>query len=269
MNTGNPIRRPRDRGFSLLELLVVLAILTLVMGVIFQQVDQVQKRYRTEEAKLDIGQEAREFMDLIMRDTRQAGFPGPRMFAPTVLGSPWQNDFRAAAGLVSFSYTDLWFEADVDGDGYVESMRYTLVPGPGNTCPCTLRRSQVAKVNGTPPMSQSTAYSTGLEDVVNSGGAGGSGLNGAYTLSGSTPMGTGTVANDTLYRDLEGAYIFTAYDVNGNPVGPCDLNSNPNQVATIKTIAVTLNVLVKPSGADLQTRMRPAISVNASARLSN
>ncbi len=273
MNTGNPIRRARMQGFSLLELLVVVAILTLVMGAIFQQVNQVQKRYRTEESKLDVSQESREFLDQIIRDVRQAGYPGPKMYQPTPLPgallSPWQNDARAAAGLVSFSYTDLWFEADVDGDGQVESVRYTLQPGPGNTCPCRLRRSQVPKLNATAPMAQFTSYSTGLNDVINSAGAGGGGVLGAYTIAGSTPMAGGMTPNDVIYRNLEGAYVFTAFDVNGNQVAPCDINSNPGQLATIKTIGVTLNVLVKPGGADLQTRMRPAISINASAKLSN
>ncbi len=269
MNGGNPIRRLRSRGFSLLELLVVVAILTLVVGAVFQQVNLVQKRYRTEEAKLDLGQEAREFLDQIVRDVRQTGFPGQRMFGATVLASPWQNDYRVAAGLVSFSHTDLWFEGDVDGDGQVESVRYTLQPGPGNTCPCTLRRSQVVKVNATPPMSQITSYSTGLDGLVNSGGAGGGGLNGAYTLSGSTRLGDALVANDQIYHDLEDAFVFQAYDMSGNVVPPCDINTNPTQLATIKTIAITLNVLVRPTGSDLETRMRPAVSITASAKVSN
>ncbi len=263
-------KRAPQQGFSLIEMMVVVAILMLVMGVIFQQVNQVQKRYRTEEAKLDLTQEAREFLDQVVRDVHQTGFPGQKMYAPNVLISPWQQDSRVAVGLVKFSYTDLWFEADVDGDGAVESVRYTLQAGPGNTCPCTLRRSQVNKVNATEPMSQLTSYSTELDGVVNSGGAGGGGTNGSYQLAGSTVFGGGvSKSNQSLYGALAGPYIFTAYDANGNFVAPTDFNTNPAQLANIKTIAINLNVLVKPAAADLQTRMRPALSLNASAKISN
>ncbi len=266
MNSGKRIRRSRNQGFSLLELLVVVAILTLVVGVIFQQVSLVQKRYRTEESKLDLSQESREFVDQIVRDVRQAGFPGQKVFAPAVLGAPWQNDSRVAVGLVSYSNTDLWFEGDVDGDGAVESVRYTLRPGAAGSCPCTLQRSQVVKINATAPMAQITSYSAGLDGVVNSGGL--------YTIGGSTPMGgpgggVALVANNTIYGALAGNTVFQAFDVNGAAIGPCDINSDPITLARIKSIGITLNVLVRPAGADFQTRMRPALSINASAKLTN
>jgi prepilin-type N-terminal cleavage/methylation domain-containing protein len=269
MSTANRTRT-RQRGFSLLEMMVVIAILTLVVGVIFQQVSMVQKRYRTEEAKLDLTQESREFLDQLLRDIHQTGFPNARLYASGVLMSPWQQDSRVAVGLVKFSYTDLWFEGDIDGDGQVESVRYTINPGAGNTCPCTLKRSQVIKVNATDPMSQTTSYSTELDGLVNSGGAGGGSGNGSYPITGTTQIGAG-ISNQTLYGALAPAYVFTAYDVNGTAVAPCDISSSAGaaQLATIKTIAVTLNVLVKQSRADFETRLRPAISLNASAKISN
>ncbi len=256
--------RARQRGFSLLEMLVVVAILMLVMGVIFQQVGQVQKRYRTEEAKLDLTQESREFLDQIVRDVHQAGFPSRKMYqsSPAILMDPWQQDARVAVGLVKFSYSDLWFEADVDGDGQVESVRYTLDSGASAHCPCTLKRSQVKKVNATDPMAQITSYSTALDGVVNSGGA--------YSLTGNTTFAGGTTtSNDTLYGGLKGAYVFVAYDANGTLVSPTDINTDPAKLATIRTILVNLNVLVKASAADLQTQMRPALSLSASAKISN
>ena len=48
-----------ERGFSLIELMVVVAILTLVMGVVFAAIANVQKRYRTEEGRVDTMQNAR------------------------------------------------------------------------------------------------------------------------------------------------------------------------------------------------------------------
>lgn len=269
MKTATITGSRSEQGFSLLELLVVVAILTVVVAAIFQQVSMVQKRYRTEESKLDLSQEAREFLDQIVRDVHMTGYPNQKMYATGALMSPWQQDSHVAVGLVKFSYTDLWFEADVDGDGQVESVRYTLQPGPDNTCPCRLRRSQVMKINATDPMSQITSYSTGLDGVVNSGGSGSSGINGAYPIAGTTLGAAGATPNNTIYGALAPAYIFTAFDVNGNSITPCDINTNPAQLATIKTIVITLNVLVKATGADFQTRLRPALSINASAKISN
>ncbi len=263
MKISEEQRRAPAKGFSLLELLVVVAILMLVMAAIFEQINLVQKRYRTEEAKVDISQESREFLDQIVRDIHQAGYPNMRMYT-SIPTTPWQNDGNVAVGLVKFSYTDLWFEGDADGDGTVESIRYTLAPGPNGNCPCTMRRAQIMKQAGTAPMSQATSsnYSTGLDGVVNSAGT--------YTISGNTTFNDGTsVSNQSLYGVLAANPVFTAQTLNGTAVTPCDITSNPTALASIKTIVINLNVLVKANQADFDTRMRPALSLSASARVSN
>jgi prepilin-type N-terminal cleavage/methylation domain-containing protein len=262
------MRARRQQGFSLLELLVVIAILMVVVGAILQEVELMQKRYHTEESALDLTQESREFLDQMVRDIHQTGYPGRKMYATGVLMSPWQQDSRVAVGLVKVSPTDLWFEADVDGDGYVESVRYTLQAGPENTCPCILQRSQVKKFNATGPMAQITSYSAGLDGVLNS--------NGTYQVAGSTLMRDGTAqSNQTLYGALTPPSIFTAFDAAGNQVPATDFNTDsalpPDSqlLPTIKSIEINLNVLVRSSGADFDTRLRPALSLRASARISN
>ena len=40
-------------------------------------------------------------------------------------------------------------------------------------------------------------------------------------------------------------------------------------MSTIKTIRITVNVLAGPEGTDFDTRMRPAVSMTATARLNN
>jgi len=271
MNRGNRLANGRQRGFSLIELLVAMGILTIVLAVVFNEIDKVQKRYRTEETKLDIFQEARNFMDRFVRDLHSAGYPGVKMYAPTIapaLLNPPENDSRVATGLVSVSSTDLRFEADVDGNGQVDSVRYTLQAN-GGACPCTLRRSQVIKLNATSPMFQPTNYFSIVDNVVNSAGSGGGGPNGALTIAGNSPLGGGAfIANDTLYREYAGSFIFQAFDRNGNPVAlPVSLAGNPTALRSIRTIRVTLNVLA--TAPDPQTLQRPAVSLTASARLQN
>src|SRR5437870_257981 len=238
-----------EAGFTLIEMLVTLAVLVLVLGSVFSYIGRLQKAYKAEETKIDATQEERTFFDSIERELHQAGFPSRNMYAPGVLTSPAANDWRNAVGLVRVSSSDLWFEGDIDNDGNVESVRYTLMDNSGNpatsasSCPCTLQRSQVQKANNTAPMSQATSYAVAVNNVINSGGVGAGG--GALPLTGSTGfVGGHTISNDTLYTAYKASPIFNAFDQNGNPVTlPVDLNSNPTGVARIRAIAVTVNLL--------------------------
>src|ERR1044071_3102990 len=125
----------KQRGFSLIELLIVILILFLVTGVVFGVVRSLTARSGTEQAKLDMFQAAREFMDQMSRDLHQAGYPNPQNYAPTTLISPNQNDHRAAAGLVKVDTGDLWFEGDVDGSGAVSVIHYHLDTSTTGGCP--------------------------------------------------------------------------------------------------------------------------------------
>jgi prepilin-type N-terminal cleavage/methylation domain-containing protein len=158
----------KPRGFSLIEILIVLVVLLTVTGVIFQVIKLVTQRSSTEQTKLDMFQEGREFMDQMSRDLRQAGYPNPRNFSPSVLTqTPVANDFHAAAGVVQVGTGDLWFEGDVDGTGTVSVIRYHLDTSTTNNCPC-LKRSQLPKINGDPLTGQTTAvYQVEVQGVQN------------------------------------------------------------------------------------------------------
>src|SRR5512146_1738365 len=106
-------------GFSLIELMVVILLLTIVMGAIFQQIASVQQRSASEQNKLDLLQESREFLDQMTRDLHQAGFPNSRLYAPG-LAAASVNSASNAVGLVKVGVGDLWFEGDINNDGTVE-----------------------------------------------------------------------------------------------------------------------------------------------------
>src|SRR4051812_32535353 len=103
-------RDERQSGFSLLEMMLVLAILMLVMGVTMKAIMDVETRQRIEEAKVDLNQEGREFVDQIVRDLHQAGYPTNTMYA-TVPNA--QNNYYAQ-GITAADQTSIAFEGDVD-----------------------------------------------------------------------------------------------------------------------------------------------------------
>src|SRR5438094_1332184 len=117
----------RESGFSMVELLIVLIIILVISGAIFQTINLTTQRSSAEQTRVDMFQEAREFMDQMSRDLRQAGYPNPRNVSASVLvQSPAKNDRHAAVGLVKVDTGDLWFEGDVNGNGTVSVVRYHL-----------------------------------------------------------------------------------------------------------------------------------------------
>jgi hypothetical protein len=149
----------------------------------------------------------------------------------------------------------------VDGDGQVDSIQYQLQSN-GGSCPCTIRRSQVVKANGTAPLAQATNFNQEVNNVINSGGA--------FAIAGTSPLAAGPVANDTLYGAFKAAPVFQAYDSNGTLLAlPLDIVTNVNTMSSIRTIRITINVLAGPEGTDINTRMRPAVSMTAAARINN
>ncbi len=161
------MQKKLSAGFSLIELMIVIVILLTITGAIFQVIQSAMQRSSAEQTKLDMFQEAREFMDQMSRDLRQAGYPSARNFAASVLSNPVANDGNVAVGLVKVASDELWFEADVDGTGTVSVVRYILDTSTSDNCPC-LRRSQLPKVDGNPLTAQtSPSYQVEVQGVTN------------------------------------------------------------------------------------------------------
>lgn len=252
-------------------MLIVVAVLSLVLGAIFNTVLDGMKKYRLQENRVNTTQQSREFLDQIVRDLHSAGYPSLHMFDPSSTigsGSTAQASFHVAVGLVAVSATDIWFEGDIDDSGQVQSIRYTLQADSNGDCPCTMKRGTVLKADGVAPSSQSVVYNTELQNVINStGGAS------PYTIAGTTIFSGTGVSNDTLYASYKTVPVFSYYDANGNAVTvPNDLQGSNlatgiSAAANVRIVSVALNLL--SANDDLQTKLRSGVSMRAMVKINN
>jgi Tfp pilus assembly protein PilW len=231
ISKGTGIRR--ISGFSLLELMVSLGLVTIIFGAVLTQLSMVQQRTRTEDVKLDIFQESREFGDQIMRDLHQTGYPSIRMFNTSswsvALASPSSSDSRLATGIINISPSEIEFEGDVDGTGVVSVVEYTLASS-GNNCPC-LQRSQVLKSTG------GTSFSNEMQNVESAG----------------------TTADP----------IFIAYNSSGTNVGSANMSSTAGQDSLASIQTIQWQIKVKAATADPQTGQAPETTLHGQALIKN
>jgi len=281
-------------GFSLLEMVIVCAILMIVLAAIFGGVNTVIQRSQAEQVKVDLVQEGREFIDEFERDLHQAGYPNCRMVSiggnncPADNNTTEGNSSNVAAGLVYLSSTKVIFEGDVDGDGNVDSVQYVLVDSagidpPSGNCPCFIKRSQITKVDGTRSLWQTPVFTQELQNIVNSGQP--TGINpygGGLSISGNTAWGATNTAYYAAIASFKDYPVFQAYDQLGtiiqiNPAldnststNSLILNCQPTSANCVKTIRITINLLGDAAtGVDLQTRVRPVTTLVGDARLVN
>jgi prepilin-type N-terminal cleavage/methylation domain-containing protein len=219
------------KGFSLIELMIVMVIMSVVMGAVFQVINLSTERSSTEQTKLDMFQEAREFMDQMSRDLRQAGYPNPRNMASSALTEiPVKNDPLAAVGVVKVDAGDLWFEGDVDGTGTVSVIRYHLDTSTDNNCPC-LKRSQLPKIAGDPVIGQDVEeYQVEVQGVQNTD-------------------------------------IFSAWADAVELTLPKDITSDPADIASLDTIQARLSL--RALSVDLKTGQYPSTTLVSTVKLNN
>lgn len=235
-------------GMSLLEVMIVLFVTTLLGGVLFKQINNIQQTANNEETKLDLFQEERDFLDQMSRDLHQSGYPNMHNFAPGQLASvsacstlpdPTACDTHVAAGITKVDVDRLYFEGDVDGTGTVSEVWYQLSTT-GVNCPC-LRRSQITKSPAVPlPSSE--------------GGGQGSPL--FYTEIQNVQNGTSA------------SPIFQAFHTDNSGVTlPVDFVNNASDIANINEIKVTITAQSK--FVDPRTGVKPSVTMVSTIKLNN
>ena len=223
-------------GFTLLELLISLLILAVVSGAVFEQINRMQKRSSAEAMKLDLNQQAREFLDQTVRDLHMAGYPAASMYS-----NPLASPSKVAAGLVSVSPTQILLEGDVNNDGNVYSVNISYVandPSDPN-CPC-VRRSAATKIDADSFSQPTNPAYTETEHVF--------------------PPGTGA--------GQSGEDLFAFYDQNGNPVViglGADISTDAGKVtlASIKTVKINLSLVTNQRDPESGGYVRSAMSATS------
>jgi len=225
-------------GFTLIEMLISLAILVTVTGAVFEQINSMQKKAASETVNVDLTQQSREFINQTVRDLHMAGFPGPGMYS-----SPVVRQSLVANGLVRVSPTEILMEGDVNNDGAVESVDILYVASDPNdpNCPC-IRRSAQPKVDADSFNQPINLLYTETQQVF--------------------PPGTGA--------GQSGEDLFAYYDQNGNPVNlstGSDISTAQGaaNLATIKTVKINLSLLTNQR--DPQTGSFLRTTMSASSRL--
>lgn len=230
--TSNQGKR-HERGFSMLEMMIVVVILTAIFGAIAAGTVQLQKRSDLEANRVDRVQEARSFMEQVARDIHQAGFPSVKIFDPAISAA---NPNTYAVGLIKIDRGDLIMEGDVDGSGNVSRVEVQLLDSSNNPCPsgacvcnnatpCTLQRGTITKA----------AYAAGQQ-----------------------------VYYYTEVTNITNPIVFSAYDQGG--VESATYPVPAANLFNIKSVGLTLSVQTAPS---LQDKMPVTVTMATSSKISN
>jgi len=173
-----PRTQTKQAGFTLLELMVSIAIFVVLTGAMFGLLDLSQKRSQTESQVLASFQEARLGLDQIVRDVSGAGYPplnhfsvappanlyavSPVAWNPSYPATPCQIGTAGGGTCASPGDFDLVIETDINPDANdgVEWVRYQLQG-------TTLFRGVASKVAGADPVATMNAPNVMVPYVLN------------------------------------------------------------------------------------------------------
>jgi len=246
--------RPRQAGFSVLELLLSLSLFIIISGAALALLNMTQKRFQTEGQVLSSFQESRLALDMIVRDVNDSGYPAANQFAvaPAVTNyavtpvawSPLSPTACGVGACVSPGNFDLILEELDNTSNTMKWIRYQLVG-------TNLLRGTVDKVAagaGADPMAATAGvmlpYATNV--MNNTSAAQITQINAAYpgTFPGGAPLP-----------------IFTYYCDTPNGPTLCTLAGGAYNLANnIREVEVTLIVLTQQP--DMQTKRLRVVTLN-------
>jgi prepilin-type N-terminal cleavage/methylation domain-containing protein len=245
-------------GFSMLELLVSVAIITLIMGAVFQFMAQVQKRYQGNQTITESNQSARAALEVMTQEIGQAGYnsnPNPNTSQPAenTYQLPYVNGILYDSSLSQSNDHTLDFYGDINNDGNQDYVSYSLYAPPGapsvtiNGVPYTLYtlyRSFTQLPTTTPPLP-------------------------AVTSQPAYPMVQNVLYNIASGKGPSAQPIFSFS-------GTSQILIVPNNITVVGTVVINLCVAINPRSMEtntvqwytMSTQIRP-VNLAAGAEINN
>lgn len=254
----------KQKGFSLLEIMVVLGVFLIITGMVFQLLLQAQQRYKAETEFLDSFQSARIGLDQMVRDIHTAGYPPIRIIPaavaaanPTLVAEPfaWSVNYPAVPCTVLASCInpggpqrfDLIIETDVDPEvnNGVEWVRYQLRGGN------VLFRGVTPKAAGVNPVVATSAAGVMVPYIEN-------------VLNNATPgqMAAIRASHPAMFPGNAAVPLFQF--ACGSPAGPCNALHSSRDITE-----VTITLIVQAPNPDPRTGQMRAVTLTGLARRIN
>lgn len=250
----------RDKGFTILELLLAMGIFLIICAAMFELLDLSQKKYSTETQLTAAYQEARLAMDQVTRDFNVAGYPPAGVFSPVPTSTPWAyavgpvawspnypgTDCQMGTNCITPGDYDLIIETRLSTDTNVSWIWYHLDPATN-----TLFRGVVTKTTGDPygTVSSANAAVPLLTNVMNN--------------PGDPTLSTQIKAQNPQMYPLGTAQPIFQYTCD-TPSGPLPCNSplavGYNSPRNIRDVNITL--IVATPQIDLQTQRFKLVELN-------
>jgi len=129
--------RPCPSGFTLVELLIALAIFGLLLGMIFGSLAESQNTSGIARDESEMNQNLQDVFSLITTEMRAIGFPPNSYYEQSYLQNPGSPKNLVAQGLLEAGSRVLKFQGDINGDKIVDYVHYYVS---GTSAPYSLLR---------------------------------------------------------------------------------------------------------------------------------
>jgi len=141
--------RRNSSGFTLVELLVVLAIFGVLMGMIFSSLTESQITSAIARDESEMNQNLQDVLSLMTTEMRSIGFPPASYYDQNFLQNPGSPKNLVAQGLMEASSSVLKFQGDINSDKTVDYVHYYVS---GTAAPYSLHRfAGSMNPDGSPP----------------------------------------------------------------------------------------------------------------------
>ena len=127
----------RAHGFTLVELLIVLAVLSVLLDAVFSSLNEGQTSSQVSNEENEIYENLQDVLSLMTSELRAAGFPPESYYDAQYLLNPLTRKNLVARGPIFIGPMEIQFQGDIDGDNTVDYVRYYLS---GSSAPYSLLR---------------------------------------------------------------------------------------------------------------------------------